>query len=291
MKTHLVVKNVLVLIFSILMSLYFSATLVAQESFHTFTNKKGQEIEAQLISIAPDMKMAKIKIKGSNEVPLDILTLSLDDQQYLKNWLKTNPVKMDFDLELTFSKDVVDKKKYDVANYYMKFIRENTKFDIEIKNRTRAILTGATIEYYIITEHVVNSYTNNNNRSNVVVWFYPIDNYNRKQPGDRDRKKIEYPISLNYGKLPMADVKVRFSTKVITDTIAVREITNDSNKSIAQDNILGVIAKVTDKNGNELGVYLSSGYKFPKKSWAEISQMPPGDPSGQPPMMRLQNNN
>jgi len=174
----------------------------------------------------------------------------------------------------------------------MKFVTEKTNFEIEIKNRTRAKLTGATLEYYIITEHEVSSYPNTNNSSaNVKIWFYAIDNYNRKQKGNRKRKKVEYPISLRHGKTPMDDVDFSFSTKIVTDTFDVREITNEGSRIIAQDNILGVIAKVTDKNGNNLGVYLSDGYKFPKKSWGEISQMPPGEPDGQPPGMRMQDKN
>ena len=89
----------------------------------------------------------------------------------------------------------------------------------------------------------------------------------------------------------MEDIPFSFSTEIITAAVPVREITNERNKTIAQDKILGVIAKVTDKNGNDLGVYLSSGYKFSIKSWDEIFQMPPGDSSGFPPQMRMQNNN
>ena len=173
----------------LLLSLYFSNTLIAQDTFHIFTNKEGKEIEAQLVSITPDLKRANIKIKGRNEVPVEIITLSLDDQQYLKNWLKNNPVKMDFDLDFAFSKNVVDEKKVELANYNLKFISEETNFEIEIKNRTRAKLAGATLEYYIITEHEVSSYPNNNQQANVDVWFFPIEYYNRKREGDRDRKK------------------------------------------------------------------------------------------------------
>ena len=92
MIKHPFIRNSAILGLVLLLPLTLSKTLISQDAYHTFTNKKGQEIEAQLVSITPDLKRANIKMKGRNEVPVEILTLSLDDQQFIKNWLKNNPV-------------------------------------------------------------------------------------------------------------------------------------------------------------------------------------------------------
>ncbi len=47
---------------------------------HVFTDKKGDAIDATLLTVSPDMKMAKIRREDKREFDLPILSLSLDDQ-------------------------------------------------------------------------------------------------------------------------------------------------------------------------------------------------------------------
>ena len=288
MKTRLVAKNALVLSILLLLSLYFSKALIAQDTFHTFTNKEGKEIEAQLVSITPDLKRANIKIKGRNEVPVEIVTLSLDDQQYLKNWLKKNPIKQTYNLDFTFTKNIAEIEKVPVPNYDLKFVTEKTNFKIEIKNRTRVNLTGATLEYYIITEHSVGwGIPSNPLAEGMNWWMWPYDYFAGMGKAKR-KKRPEKPITLRNGKTQIEDLPYNNSAVIMTDPVPVREIINARNRAKNKDTILGVIVRITDENGSELIVQRSSEHEFLKRSWDEISNLPPGNPTGLLP--REQNN-
>ena len=276
-----------ILSLSLLVLLYFGESVIAQDSFHSFTDKQGRKTEAQLVSIAPDMKKMRIKKKGGDEFEVEIVTLSLDDQQYLKDWVKKNPVKSDFNLEVNFSKHLEGTKRYRVPNYDQKWVTDNTRFKIEIKNlSTDAKLTGASLEYYIVTEHGV-YVSPTPGAAYGDEWWYP-NNPDDGSRGPKVRRKLprnqspRNPLSLKHAKAKIEDLAYNFAVNIETDTIPLREIIGGGNKSFSKDAILGVIVRITDNKGNEISVHRSSENKFLKRSWDEISRMPPGDPSGMP---------
>jgi len=79
-----------------------------EKAYHVFTSKKGQAIEATPMLVTPDKTKLGIRRKDGREFEIPILTLSLDDQQFIKEWLKKNPVKMDFNgLSFFTSEDVI----------------------------------------------------------------------------------------------------------------------------------------------------------------------------------------
>jgi hypothetical protein len=257
---------------------------------HAFTDKKGNAIEAALLSVSPDMKLAKIRRADNREFELPILNLSLDDQQYVKNWLKKNPGVMKYNFDITFDSNF-ERTKYvpgPKGRYNLKFITEETRFDIKIKNVTRATLTGLTLEYYIIIEHSV--YTgpyNDPDEKEPREWLYPFDYWARKNGSPTPEK----PVSLSHKKIALADLPYSLTAEVTTDPFFIREITEVLDRdSLNKDTLLGVIVRLTDVDGNEISVKRSSEHKFLQKSWDELSQMPPGSLSGRPSKKQPDNN-
>ena len=83
----------------------------AQESadFHQFTDKKGQRVSAMLLEVSADRQQMKIRREDGQEFETVINLLSLDDQQYVKDWMKNAPqagmMNTDFLLNLSLSAD------------------------------------------------------------------------------------------------------------------------------------------------------------------------------------------
>ena len=98
---HMFIRHFLTL--ALIFSAQVGSVVSAQEvNYHAFTDKKGQAIEASLLSISPDMQTAKIRRRDNREFDLTIVTLSLDDQQYIKTWLAENPIQTKFNLDVSF---------------------------------------------------------------------------------------------------------------------------------------------------------------------------------------------
>lgn len=246
---------------------YYNGALLAEDTFHTFTDKT---------------KLG-IRRKDGREFEMSILTLNLEDQQFIKNWLTKNSATMAYKLDITFEESF-ERTKYvpgPKGRYDLKFITEKTKFDIKVKNMTRATLTGATLEYYIITEHSIFSQAYEDpDEKEPTEWFYPFDYWSRKE-GNIPKVPVEKLISLNYKKIPVTDLLYSYSADISTDTVPIREITKSITRdSLNKDTLLGMIIRVTDKEGNELALQRSSDHEFLKKNWDEYSKMPPVDSSG-----------
>ncbi len=283
MKTRRFVPPLLATSALLVFILHFGKELRAQASYHVFTDKKGQAIEATPLSISPDKTKLQIRRKDGVEFEISILTLNLDDQQFIKNWMGKNPVKMDYKVDITFEKNF-ERTKYIPGpknRYDLKFVTEKTSFDMKVKNMTRATLSGLILEHYIITEHSV--YTgpyDDPDEKEATEWYYPFDYWSRKG-GKVPAIPVEKPISLSYKKISLKDLPYSFSAEITTDTIPIREITKAlSRESMNKDTLIGIIVRLTDADGNEISVQRSSDHDFLKKSWDEISQLPPGDPSG-----------
>jgi len=283
MNSRIFTQSPLALALLLIFPLYYNGHLLAEDTFHTFTDKKGQAIEAIPLFVTPDKTKLGIRRKDGREFEMPILALNLDDQQFLKNWLTKNSVTMDYKIDITFEKSF-ERTKYvpgPKGRYDLKFITEKTKFDIRVKNMTRATLSGATLEYYIITEHSIFSRAYEDpDEKEPTEWFYPFDYWARKE-GKIPIVPVEKLISLNYKKIPVKDLTYSYSADISTDTIPIREITKSiTRESTNKDTLFGLIIRVTDKEGNELALLRSSDHEFLKKNWDEYSKMPPVDSSG-----------
>ena len=70
----------------------------------------------------------------------------------------------------------------------MKFKIEETNYKIEVKNRSRLKLVGATLEYYIIIEHgVVKGRLPTESMEEVEWWFYPYFQIGNRNRGDGEK--------------------------------------------------------------------------------------------------------
>ncbi len=259
----------------------------SEKAYHVFTDKKGQTIEAALLSITPDKSKIGIERRDGRKFEIPILTLSLNDQQFIKNWIKGNPIKSEHNLEVSFVKHQENTERTVVPNYGgLKWIEDTSTIEIKIKNRSRIDLKGASIEYYIIIEQGVNA-TNidpeNQQAVGVQEWWYPNapDLPIKRKKGKKLGPKK--PLWVIHGQSKIDDLAYNFSMEVKSSPFPLREISQSgASGANPKDVILGTIAKITDKDGKEIVLTRSTENGLMKRGWDEISRMPPGDMSGTP---------
>jgi|GEM_PF-5048408 len=83
-------KSTLPFLFAAVLKAMVAAPAIASPSpsdFRTFSDKLDRQIEAQAISISEDWSTVRIRTKEGQEFDLEATRLSLDDQQFLKDWL------------------------------------------------------------------------------------------------------------------------------------------------------------------------------------------------------------
>lgn len=269
------------LLFSILflLALIGSALdpLYAQnKDYHSFTDKKSQTIEAALVTVSIDKSKVTIERKkdgGKFEIP--ILTLSLNDQQYIKNWLITHPIESSYNIEFSLSKHNTSSERIKrLAGE--RAITQKFIYELEFKNLSREVLKGATLEYYVITVHGLYVYPDS--ETGEPIWIANV------LPPKRDRKKnltkFKQPISIKHSKQKLDDLAYNFAATIKSEELQLREIILDGGDVFAADKIGGLIARLTDASGQEIGIFRSNDTAVQSMPWERISKLPPGDPSG-----------
>ncbi|MEM7699990.1 MAG: hypothetical protein AAF236_16465, partial [Verrucomicrobiota bacterium] len=126
------------------------------DALHTFTSKNGQQIVAEVISISADKINVTIRRNDGQQFTFPILTLSLDDQDYLRSWLESQKDAVEYRLEVKAARVTGDDSKLPYGSYT--FDTTQTSYNLEVQNLTREPLTGAKVEGIVIWENVIDPY-------------------------------------------------------------------------------------------------------------------------------------
>lgn len=253
--------------------------LTAQEkTYHHFTDKKTQSIEAALLSVSRDLRTAHIQRKDGKKFELPILSLSLDDQMFIKDWLKANPIKSSYSVDAKFVKKTISSDKHKVLNGN-RLIAKKLAFEIKLENKGKDELSGATLEYYLLIEHAIYAYPDPDPETGSPVWVV-----NGPPQGKRKKKgtllKFRMPVSYVHDKIEIEKLAFNFSSTLTSKEIELREIILDGGATMAADKVAGIIARLTDATGQEIAIFRSVEAPIQSIPWQRITQMPPGDPSG-----------
>ncbi len=258
----------------------FCAT--AQEGdYHSFTDKKGQSIEAALVSVGPKREKVKIQRRDGRHFEIEILTLSLDDQRYIKDWLKNSPASSNYKLEIAVTSHQENTERVDVPNHNLKWVTDHVAMEIKILNLSRADLKDAVMEYYVLIEQGVRSQPHDETTAKqygVEEWWYSNESPENSR---RERKKHQKPVLVKHGKTELKDLAFNYSAATRTETIPLRAIEGDASAR-GKDSVLGVIVKVSDADGRKISLYRSTDHELLKADWDKIAAMPPGNPLGNP---------
>ncbi|MDF1858792.1 MAG: hypothetical protein P1U87_01185 [Verrucomicrobiales bacterium] len=141
-----------------LLAIYFvifpALLLCAQDGgeFHEFTDKKGSKIYAMLLGVSEDNRMMKIRREDGQEFESEINVLCLDDQQFIKAWMKKKPMLTagDYRIELSIAKKAgeTERRKGNGSSY--SYVQRFSSFEVTVQNLSRETLPSTRLEYVIL---------------------------------------------------------------------------------------------------------------------------------------------
>ncbi|MAS95285.1 MAG: hypothetical protein CMO55_18965 [Verrucomicrobiales bacterium] len=201
-----------------------------EDDYHQFTDKKGQQILAMLLGVSDDRRYMKIQRVDGQEFESEINILSLDDQQYIKDWLKSQPEEeTDYRLEIAISKKQKESEDHKEETYSLE--RKYYSYEITIKNLSRETLNSASMEYTIVWEDQVQIYETDGG-----LWSYRTPKY-----GDEQRVKLS-------GSSDVEAVAFNREAVLETESFEIDEVSFFGNQIIEKDEPVGIIVRVLSKD-------------------------------------------
>ncbi|PAW61325.1 MAG: hypothetical protein B9S36_07015 [Verrucomicrobiia bacterium Tous-C2TDCM] len=232
---------------------------------HEFTGKSGQKIVARVLGVSEDRRQMRILRQDGMEFDTEIVIFSLDDQQYVKDWMKAQASggtvgsaaaampKDSFRLEVGITRIPGRSEKHREEFYTME--ENENLFRIAIRNLSRDTLTGAKLEYAIVW------------RDSVRILF--------------DENKQVWDFSSRVRDTPLAAVKklgeaaldpIRFNGEGVVETsdVSIDEVLYEGNELFGQDELVGVKVRVLAPDGDVLHESDFGGAAIAAMSWDEI---------------------
>ncbi|MCB1063226.1 MAG: hypothetical protein KDN20_09930 [Verrucomicrobiae bacterium] len=251
-----------------IIALWQSELLLAQAptggELRAFTDKQGRKLEAQVISVSTDRRMMKIAQPDGREFELEILKLSLDDQQYLKDWIATRSTQIDYRLEVAIEKTSAKSSDRHRDDFY-RMTTEFPGFEIKVKNISRETLKAPVIEYFLLKKEVVRIYQDSDTQD----W-----DFSKRSVGREMTEQI-------HDVLKLEDLVYNREQIATTQPLEIDRVLGDGNEVYGEDEVLGLILQVRDEFGNVVGVFRSLDSGVKNVDWESLaSAVPAGNTTG-----------
>ncbi len=237
----------------------FALVLAATgQEYHQFTSKDGKQMSAMLLDISPDNRQVKIRREDGLEFQFEIVGLSLDDQQHIKDWLKTRVVeiKTDYRLEMDIDHNATETERHRSDSYYT-YEQRFGNYEIAIRNLSRETLPAATLEYIVVWKERLRVY-----ESAESGWTYSSSGSSSEDP------KIK--IS---GSKELGEMVYNRDVEIFTDEVEINRYLFDGKVS-REDELVGVKIRVKDAYGNILLEEESAGSEIENLSWDDANAIP-----------------
>lgn len=224
---------------------------IAQE-YHQFTSKDGKQMSAMLLDISDDNRQAMIRREDGKEYEFEIVGLSLNDQQYIKNWLNTRviEVKTDYRLEIDLD-DTLDLKRHRRDSRYT-FEQRFVSYKIAVRNLSRETLPAANLEYIIVWKEHVRVYESAEKGWACLHTGHPTNDTRVKLTGSEALGELAFNRDVN----------------VPTSTVEINRALVDG-KNYLEDDLVGIKIRIKDAHGNVLLEQDSAGSKIEQISWED----------------------
>lgn len=208
--------------------------------FRQFQDKQGRTLEARPVTVSTDRRQLTIAFRDGKEATLDPLLLSLDDQQFLADWVKTQPA-AGHRLQVTVEKisaAPADRVRED--DYRM--TTEHPAYRVTVTNLSRETLTGAVVEYYALIDDKVRIYKDPDDGE----WDYSL--------GTRDGDPPPHVTEVQ--EIP--ELAFNRSHQITTRSLSVEQVAGVGNFIYGEDRLHGAIVQIRDRNGAVIGEWLST---------------------------------
>lgn len=204
--------------------------------YHEFTAKSGKTVLAKLLAISEDRRTMKIQREDGLEFESEIVTLSLDDQQYVKDWIKNRPIEeaiapaADYRLEVSLSRKAFDTKRHRIQSSYS-LEQKNYHYEILIRNISRETLTGARVEYVVLWKDAVKISLDSEGNWDA--------NFSRSGRSEWDTI---------VGELKVETLAFNREAKLATEPYELHQVSY-ANEVYGEDEFVGIIVRVLSASG------------------------------------------
>ncbi|NRB74342.1 MAG: hypothetical protein HRU46_08290 [Verrucomicrobiales bacterium] len=235
----------------------FALVLAATgQEYHQFTSKDGKQMSAMLLDISPDNRQVKIRREDGLEFEFEIVGLSLDDQQHIKDWLKTRVVeiKTDYRLEMDIDHNSTETERHR-KDSYSTYEQRFGAYKVIARNLSRETLPAAFLEYVVIWKEYLRVYENEE-----TGWTYSTSG------------TVEDPKVKLSGEIPLGEMVYNRDVEVMTEISEINRYLFDGKVS-REDELVGVKLRIKDAHGNVLLEEESAGAEIEQISWDDAMEV------------------
>lgn len=217
----------------------------AEAPWHRFHDKEGHQIEARVVSLSPDWRQVQIERNDGLIFDLAITRLSLDDQQYLRNWILNrelpDPASLRFDLNFTRHETPVSKEKLSTPIEEALWEAHEIGYRVSITNLSRTPLARLRLEYCLLLEDAVEVRPMN-------PALIPALEVDEAMPRWRPRRNR--PLNYHFGSLELP--LLAFNRPHLLDTATlVRDAVSPGrdNRLDLEDRVVGIMTRIVSDRG------------------------------------------
>jgi len=231
------------------------AAVAAEGESHLFTSKNGQQISAVLLDVSTDRKLMTIRRDDGQQFQTEITSLSLDDQQYVREWLNNRPVTANYLIDLKIQRKQSNTRRRNVSG---SLTLESRVFEYEIivGNRSRESLSGARLEYAVVLDDQITPFDNPGGELSYRLASGEGTNHVRIS-GGQDLEPIAFNREHTVQSRPAPIHVLRFANSGV----------------LREDELLGVRARLMAADGSVIAEESSGNSALERLDWEAISDL------------------
>jgi len=212
----------------------------------TFTNSQGRKIVAEPVSLGGDGTL-DLKREDGNLFQIKISDLSLDDQQFLREWTVANPPKIDYRFEIKVADEKMAGTRSTELGGYKKVKNELWTYRVEIKNLSRQTVGGLKVDYRVFVRNEANGSFRSSDGvgEGFISGTAPLE------------KDLRYNESVNFtaGEMKLDSVSYDWSSM---------------RDERYKDALRGIMIRIKDKNGKVVQEFISPNASMKGKTWDTV---------------------
>ena len=173
--------------------------------------------------------------------------LTLDDQQFVKDWILLQPEKSDFELDVKIAKEFGGLKRETYSSTDLE--TRDLNYNITVTNKSRETMETPIVEYAVVYDDRVRIYQSDGD------WTYTT-------PSLSESRGIS-------GKVSLADLVYNRDQQLKTEPVKIEKVMGDGNVTYGEDDPLGVLVKVSTASGVMVGLYRSGESGVSRFTWED----------------------
>lgn len=129
------------------------------DDWRRFQDKEGNEIEARVVALSPDLRKVQILRRDGRSFDLPATRLSLDDQQHLRDWFLARqpeaPGRLRFDLVAEKRERSLAKERLQSALREAIWETTELSYDVRVTSMASAPVASLRLEYVLLLDDLV----------------------------------------------------------------------------------------------------------------------------------------